>query len=276
MALSEAFGNMASNYRFHLSVRGGLFFRLAYITLYYLIFVCIRWGDRYGRPLRWLKSLYFSDILVEVETKEGVRFEMDLHTAFDPLYSTFYSKDYLELDGFGLRSGEVVIDAGANIGVYAMCAAHRVGKEGVVIAIEPHPLNFALLTRNAERNGFKNVRLLECAVDAEPGTAELYVHERAINHSLVRKSGKAVSVEVKTIDGIVQDQALQKIDVIKIDTEGNVPEILNGAKESISKYRPRIVIERDAPDEMQGVEEFLKNLDYRTRDVRTLTYAWPA
>lgn len=93
MALSEAVANIAANYRFHWSVRGGLSQRLAYLTAYYFIYIVFRWGDRHLRCLDWLKASGLSDLPVDVETPEGLRLRVDLHTAFDPLYSIVGERD---------------------------------------------------------------------------------------------------------------------------------------------------------------------------------------
>ncbi|OIO10107.1 MAG: hypothetical protein COY42_27380 [Armatimonadetes bacterium CG_4_10_14_0_8_um_filter_66_14] len=273
MALSEAFSNIFDNFRFHASIRGDRFLRFSYLIFYYSIFIFIRWGDRYLRCLNWLKASGLSDLRVRIETREGLKFEMDLHTAFDPLFSILHNKDYFLLDEFLPKPGNVVIDAGANIGIYSVFAASRVGETGIVVSIEPFQANFEALSRNVEMNGLKNVRPVKAGVDERAGSAKLYVHERAINHSLTRPSAKSMVIELKTIDGIVSEFGLSWVDIIKIDTEGNVPQVLNGAKDTIARFHPRIAFEHDTPEESKNLESFLRDAGYRWSDLRTLTYA---
>src|ERR1700685_439913 len=103
MGLSEAWNTSRSNYDFHARVvRGGRASRLLYLTLYYGCFVFLRWGERHGRALRPLKRLGLSDRAVEVETPDGLILDLDLHTAFDPLYSIVGEKDYEREPGFEL------------------------------------------------------------------------------------------------------------------------------------------------------------------------------
>lgn len=275
MALGEALGNMASNYRFHLSVRGGRFVRLAYLTVYYLIYIVFRWGDRHLRALNWLKASGLSDIRVDVETPDGLRLSMDLHTAFDPLFSIVGEAMYDEVRAFEPSEGDTVLDVGANVGVYATHAAVRVGSDGAVVAVEPHPGNFKLLRENVGRNKLDQVRLVEAAVDEREGEGELFVHDRAINHSLVRKTGRAVPVKLRTLDGIAEEQGLERVDLIKIDTEGNVPEVLRGAKSILKRHKPRVMFEQDTEDESRGIEEFFKELGYESRLYQVTIYAWP-
>lgn len=275
IALSDARRNIVANYRFHCSVRGGLFRRLAYLTAYYSIFIVFRRGDRHLRCLDWLKRSGFSDIPVEVETADHLRLRLDLHTAFDPLHSIIGDKDYEQIASFRPSAGQVVLDAGANVGIFTTDAAKRVGESGRVVAIEPHPDNFRLLTGNVERNGLRNVSLVQAALDEHSGSAELFVHERGINHSLKRRTGRSVPVALKTIDQVAREQALDRVDLIKIDTEGNVPAILRGARETIGRYRPRIVFERDSPEESRGLRELFEEFGYDTQDIRCFTYACP-
>ncbi len=172
-------------------------------------------------------------------------------------------------------SGQVLLDVGANVGIFTTEAAKRGGESGRVVAIEPHPDNFRLLAENVERNGLGNVSLVQAALDERSGSAELFVHERGINHSLKRRTGRSVPVALKTIDQVAREQALDRVDLIKIDTEGNVPAILRGARETIGRYRPRIVFERDSPEESRGLRELFEEFGYDTQDIRCFTYACP-
>jgi hypothetical protein len=76
-----------------------------------------------------------------------------------------------------LRPGDVMIDAGANIGLFTVLAAARVGPHGRVIACEPSPATMELLRDNVLRNGFDWVDLREVALAEQPGRLELQVFE---------------------------------------------------------------------------------------------------
>jgi FkbM family methyltransferase len=274
MALSDAVENIARNYRFHRGVRGGRFKRLAYLTAYFGIFVLFRRGDRHLRALNWLRASGLSDLMVDVEA-EGLRLRMDLHTAFDPLFAVFGERGYEQVEGFRPLPGWTVLDVGANVGLFAARAAKLAGPEGRVLAVEPHPGNFALLSENGARNGLSRLLPVRAAMDEKPGHARLFLHERAINHSLVRESERWLDVEVKTIDGLAKERGLERLDLIKIDTEGNVPQILRGGRETIARLRPRIVFEQDSPEESAGADELLAGLGYETRKLVAYTFAWP-
>ncbi len=276
MALGEAVANIRSNYAFHWRVRGGRLPRLAYLTVYYAVFTFLRWGDRHLRALNWLKALGLSDRPVTVATPDGLTLDLDLHTAFDPLYSIVGEEDYEREPGFALTPGMTVIDLGANLGVFATRAAQRVGPTGRVIAVEPHPDNFARLKANAERNGLTWLECVHAAAGEKEGRAELFVHDRGINHSLVRGSGSSVMVRLTSVDTLVRERGLTRLDFLKVDIEGVVPEALRGASDALRRLRPLLALERDSDAESRGLDEILTAHGYSRRDRGVFTYARPA
>jgi FkbM family methyltransferase len=275
VALDQAWRNIRSNYRFHAGIEGGRASRLAYVTLYFLIFILFRRGDRHQRALDWLKGLGLSDRPVEVKTPDGLTLDLDLHTAFDPLYSIVGQEDYEREPGFALAPGLVIVDLGANLGVFATRAAKRVGPKGRVIAVEPHPDNFARLSANARRNGLAWLECVPAAAGDRDGQVELFVHERGINHSIVRGSGRSVTVPIRTVDSLVRERGLERVDFLKIDIEGAVPAALRGASETLRRFRPLIALERGPEAESEGLDEILKSHGYTRRDDGVFTYARP-
>jgi FkbM family methyltransferase len=273
MALGEALANIRSNYRFHLGTSGSRPSRLLYLTAYYALYLGLRWGDRHKRALDVLKRLGLSDRPALVETPDGVKLDLDLHTAFDPLYSIVGQGDYELEPGFRPLPGWNVVDVGANVGVYAVTTAKRVGPQGRVIAVEPFPENAKRLRANALRNGLSGVTVVEAAAGDREGSVDLFVHERGINHSLVRGSGTAVKVSLTTVDAAAK--ALPKVHLLKIDVEGVVPAVLRGARETIRRDRPLLVIERDAGPEDEGVDAFLAEAGYVQRSHGPVTFASP-
>lgn len=275
MALSEALGNIARAARFQAAVRGDRGLRLGYLFLYYAIFVAFRWGDRYLRALTWLKRSGLSDLRVDVVTPEGLALEMDLHTAFDPLAAILGERDYTLRPGFAPAPGQVVIDAGANVGIFATHAARAVGPSGAVVAIEPHPGNCRVLRRNAERNRLSWLTAVEAALDDKEGTAPLFLHDRAINYSLVRGSGASVPVRVTTLDAVAAELGLGRLDLVKIDTEGNVAAVLRGALGTLRRFRPRVAFEFEDCESAAGVERVLAEAGYALTKVGAIGYAAP-
>jgi len=118
--------------------------------------------------------------------------------------------------------GMVVVDIGAHIGYYTLIAANLVGDKGKVFAFEPAPENYALLVKNIEVNGYKNIIPVQKAVSNKSGTTNLFLFEQNKGmHAIYERSGycKSIVVESITLDDYFSEQQ-DFIDVIKMDIEG--------------------------------------------------------
>lgn len=170
------------------------------------------------------------------------RVEIGGHTMFlDPVDSLHITRNkgvYEPLETgvveANVKQGSVVVDAGANIGYYTLLLARLTGPSGKVIAIEPDPDNFALLKRNVEANGYRNVVLHQKAVGERQGYVKLYRSMRnSAQHSLAPSEQDApfVEVELARIDDLVAGP----VDFMKIDVEGAELGAMRGARELLAK-----------------------------------------
>jgi FkbM family methyltransferase len=161
-----------------------------------------------------------------------------------------------------LRSGMIVVDIGANIGWYTLLSAKKVGDKGLVIAFEPEPTNFQLLTRSIEYNKFTNVRALQECVSKEKGTRELWLaSENSGAHSIINKQGKQmIYVNSITLDEVLFDLSLDKIDVLKIDAEGAEPEIIEGGQKFLFGSRVEHLFLEWNPEVWTDKQKLLANL----------------
>jgi FkbM family methyltransferase len=145
-----------------------------------------------------------------------------------------YEPETKALLGSLIRPGMTVFDIGAHVGHYTLLAARIVGPTGRVYAFEPEPENFALLKRNVELNGYKNVTCVPKAVSDRSGTLDFYVsHQGNDRHTLIgdphapshatRRQVSAISV-----DDFAAESGCPAVDVIKMDVEGAEPLVLAG------------------------------------------------
>lgn len=142
---------------------------------------------------------------------------------------------------FGIRLDETVLDIGACIGDFAIPAAKK-AKE--VIAIEANPENAAWLRRNVAKNGLQNVRIVEKAVWNCKKVLRLYLARGNIGgHSVVGDGGAgSIKAQADTLDNIVSDLGVEKVDFVKIDVEGAEVHVLEGAKKVLTMAK-KIVME---------------------------------
>ena len=160
-----------------------------------------------------------------------------------------------------LQPGDWAIDVGANIGVYTKRFSDLVGPTGRVIAFEPIPETFALLTSNMELLRVQNVTLLNAA--ASNDTRIVGMDVPSFDTGLPNYYCAAVSPEAKgfrvmtlSIDGL----SLPRVKVLKIDAEGHDKEVLLGAMNLIARDFPVLLIESIPPD----IERRLMHLNYRS------------
>jgi FkbM family methyltransferase len=145
--------------------------------------------------------------------------------------------------------GRVVYDVGANIGFFTLVAARSVGREGLVVAIEPDPDNFALLAANVAANGYRNVRLHACAVGPRAGTVTL--DRSASNqgdHRTFGQRGERAGLEVamEPLDAIAAACG-RPPDVIKMDIQGFEVDALAGMATLLARRAPLAILTELAP-----------------------------
>jgi len=174
-----------------------------------------------------------------------------------------------------LRPKALVIDAGANFGHYAMVASNAIGPEGLVIAFEPHPEVFTLLSENSALQPYKNIRAVAAGLSDENGHLLITSDEdNPGGHSFcsqaVRRAGEKIKVPVYTLDSFLSETGITRpIDVIKIDVQGFEEKALKGARETIARWHPAIFCEitsestEDAGDSAREILRFLKSENYR-------------
>ncbi len=155
-----------------------------------------------------------------------------------------------------LRGGDTVIEAGAHIGYITMFFSRLVGATGRVVAFEPGENNLPYVRRNIV--GHDNVRLVEKAVGDRAATMKLNIESlTGQNNSLidhfdglarnqraasVAAEVRAVDVEVIPLDAFCAAEGLQPA-LVKIDVEGFEHEVLLGARETLAKHRPIVMVE---------------------------------
>lgn len=162
---------------------------------------------------------------------------------------TYYTKFY------GLKKGDTVVDAGANIGVFTVLAAKSVGDDGKLIAIEPEKKNVENLRKNIEINGLNNVAVVPKGLWNRRSKKRLYLTRGSTGHSLVQEQAhhtdlaghqptddKTEEIETDTLDNILEELGVSKVDFIKMDIEGAEIQALDGMKRTLKTNDVKLAI----------------------------------
>jgi len=168
-----------------------------------------------------------------------------------------------------MRKGDFVIDVGANIGIYTKFLSDFVGPTGKVISIKPIPEMYSYLRNNHQKLNLKNVKTINIALSDKKNsvpfiipnsnTGELCTRARLTN-DFENHTESSILVDTIKLDKLIQSSA-QKITFIKIDVEGHEYFVLQGAKITIRKFNPALLIEVEGePTEMNSVASKLFSL----------------
>ena len=155
-----------------------------------------------------------------------------------------YEPNVLPLFLDSLAAGDHVLDVGANVGIFSLQAAYRVGPTGHVYAIEPVPTNVRSLCAGIHGNGFGNVSLMPVAASDRASVVAVLRHADSSNGIVdfnAGVSGDLDFVPTQRLDFLLH--GIPRLDVVKIDIEGHEPMAWHGLKALVLQHRPRIFSE---------------------------------
>lgn len=172
-----------------------------------------------------------------------------------------------------LKPGMTFLDVGTNVGYYSLLAAPLVGHSGSIHSFEPVSSMYEMLCGNIKRNNIRTAIANRMIVSDTVGqkTIHLAPEDNCGSGSLSfvqRTDGRTETVESTTLDAYMNRQALKRVDVIKIDAEGEELNVLKGARLMLSEKRPILMVEvRDRLLKESGASRaelysFLKDMGY--------------
>lgn len=178
--------------------------------------------------------------------------------------------------------GQTVIDMGAERGWFTLLFSSLVGEKGRVISFEPSEEIFDKLKTNVRINNFSWVKCENLAISNKSGKSffvfsndRIFPNIKIIKHcsglgyitdKKVKMRGRVV--ETTTLDNYLIKNRIKHVDFIKIDIEGSEYYTLLGAKRTLVKMKPKLVVEfnRDTAlrsgHSIEKVYNFLKRLNY--------------
>ncbi|MEE8239736.1 MAG: FkbM family methyltransferase [Nitrospirales bacterium] len=165
--------------------------------------------------------------------------------SMDSLYEPTCTGEYAFLRRLSESWGAhpLVMDVGAGVGLYAKLVRH-LAPEATVYAFEPHPKAFALLEEEARRSGFTALNqgcgdtqgkmpLYDYASDEGSPVASVY---QEVIEGLWRARSTSTVVPIITLDRFLHDHGIDRVTLLKVDTEGHELRVLQGARSSITNH----------------------------------------
>ena len=159
--------------------------------------------------------------------------------------------EHVELFRKIVKKGNTVFDIGANIGHHSVCLSKLTGTSGKIFAFEPQLPVYHVLCANAMMNDCNNIFPVRAVVGELPGVVSLphLSYEQDENFGAMcienKEVGKENSICKLTIDDFVADplNSISTVNLIKIDVQTFELFVLQGAIETLKKYKPVLFIE---------------------------------
>jgi FkbM family methyltransferase len=173
-----------------------------------------------------------------------------------------YSNEEANLFQSLLNPGAIVLDIGAHIGLNTLALVNSVGSEGAVLAFEPQRALFQMLCANMALNNHTNVYCYHAVVGARTGTMVVPELDYTVVNNFagltLGKYQQGEKVRMLTIDSL----DLQRCDFMKIDVEGMERDVLQGARETIARFKPALYVENDREEKSAALIACIRSLDY--------------
>ena len=192
---------------------------------------------------------------VDQDTRIVLRFGTDDHWVASEIFDSRPYERY-----FAPEAGKLVVDAGANIGCFTLRSAGLVGNSGRVI-----------LVKNTRLNDLKNVLALNFGLGEKEREIQLWLHNKSVFDSTIKVERNDVKplgverVQIKELDDVLEGLEIDKLDFLKLDTEGTELGILKGATRSLNRFHPKIAGEAHPgwSDSGAALLEYLKTFNYK-------------
>jgi FkbM family methyltransferase len=228
--------------------------RPLYRTAGFMIKVLRYFQEKQDIKLRFKNTKYYQSLYKEnpfFEHKLGNDLKMNLYkdSVLSKIIYDGFEQEELNFVKSILKSGDIFIDIGANVGLFSLIASQCVDKEGQVIAFEPAPTTFNRLLENQELNNIKNIDARNIGLSEELGELFFYISDTGFDAwnsfapSADNKLQKQIAVNVSYLDHELDHVDKAKIKLVKIDVEGWEKYVLKGGENFFKNFSPIVMVE---------------------------------
>lgn len=239
--------------------------------------------------------------------------DVDYSSNVDFLQREVFDEHLYNKHGIEPKNGDCIFDVGANIGFFVMFLNEQLD-DASVYSFEPIPDTFELLKRNAKRHNRLDLKMFNCGLSDEPGTATFTHYPKSNLCSTMFPQGSAeylansrefvisefrsrsvvlkaivdrtpricwwpiaelvrryyrtavkIQCELRTISDIIDENDIQKIDYLKIDTEGAEMKVLGGIRPEHWPVIRQVVVEaHEGKEGLAQVVDLLQSVGFKT------------
>lgn len=161
-----------------------------------------------------------------------------------------------------LEPGQVAVDVGANIGTHTVFFARKVTSTGLVFSFEPQRLVYYNLCGNVAVNALYQVKCLNAAAGSESGTIKVPLLDPTAkqNYGGVNLGAFESGDDIPVIR--LDDLELPRCDLIKVDVEGMETQVLEGARDTVSRCSPALFVENNREEGSSELIETVQSFGY--------------
>jgi len=217
----------------------------------------------------------------------GIRWRLDLREGIDLAIYLLGGFEVRTLRQYArlVKHGDVVLDIGANIGAHSLPLARLVGPHGRVISFEPtayahgkQVANIALNPDLAPRINARQMLLVGTRQASLPDAiCASWPMERAsdLDHQHGGRRMPTDGAACATLDDLLEAEGIRRVDLVKLDVDGNELDVLLGASKMLRTLRPPLMLElapfvhHDDPSRFDGLISLLDAAGYRLQEVAT-------
>ncbi len=220
-----------------------------------------RFGVGRLRPVKKVKRWLFKKFQPASGEAWGMTFRLDPVYGFtDPL---LYKKPVADLLREKIKEGAVVLDVGANIGLFTCLMAKLAGPKGKVYAFEPEPKNLELLRENVSRNGLNNVVVLRKGLSDKPGVSKVAPGGAHAAFGGSEEDSGSAEAELVRLDDI-PEVAAERVALVKMDIIGYEAKALGGMRGTLLRNKNAVILSAFCPEFLKRAgdngEKYLRGL----------------
>ena len=199
-----------------------------------------------------------------VPSKFGGLLGLEKTSGFESIELEFVNKNF--------KDGQTFIDIGANFGLYTIFISKKF-RNCDIHSFEPLPETFGILSKNIMHNKADNITANNKGLSFEKGELYFTNDRYAGNHIVMNPTymQNLTKVNVEILDKYVEENNINQVDFIKCDVEGAELLVLQGAKVTLKRYHPIILIEIDDKwtkrfgHSAKNVIDYLLSFDYKVK-----------